>query len=523
MSEEFKFCILAAGCGTRNESLRGLHKALLPVGNRPAISIIIEKVDKSIPIVVALGHRGDQVRTYLENIHSERIFEFVYVENYRGPASGPGLSLLRCKNNLQCPFIFTSVDTLVDDEVLFCDVRKNWTGLSQISNTESHEYCLIRTNGDLVEEYFYGNNQNAYAFTGIAGVLDFENFWHGLGQKNIIKGEHQVLDGLRALESTYKFNMNWLDTGNARAYARTKSYYPNNLAVEKDNEAIFVDNGCVVKYFEDATKAQKRVKRSLELSGIVPPVLKINDNMFCYDYVEGERLSEVYDKRVFHNFLNDYHEKFRKDVYTKNEAFLTNCKKMYQDKTRQRVKAFHGSDLDNVKVINGTAVKPINDLLDELDWTSIYQKAIPSKFHGDMQPENLLVLPDGNYFYIDWRESFGDSLEIGDAYYDLGKLYHALVISNSIILDGAYGVSVVDDQAKVEYTLKNNLYQFLEILEGFCLKNGYDFDHVRLLGVLNYLNIASLYGKFKGGVYGDFLFLLGKKLLAQFLEENNGK
>jgi hypothetical protein len=27
---------------------------------------------------------------------------------------------------------------------------------------------------------------------------------------------------------------------------------------------------------------------------------------------------------------------------------------------------------------------------------------------------------------IDWRESFGDSLEIGDLYYDLGKLYHAL-------------------------------------------------------------------------------------------------
>ncbi len=522
MNDTYKFCILAAGEGTRNNSFKGLHKALLPVNNRPVISIIIDKVPKTVPVVVALGYKGEQVKTYLQNVYPNRIFEFIDVENYSGPGSGPGLSLLKCEKAMQCPFIFTSADTIVDNDFQFLTVDKNWVGVSQVSNTESHEYCLVKINGELVEEYFYGNNQNAYAFTGIAGVLDYKDFWKGLRQKNVIKREHQVLDGLRFLTNTHKFNMSWLDTGNVRAYTRTKSYYPNNLAVEKDNEAIFVDNGYVIKYFEDPSRAQRRVERASQLSGIAPPVIKINENMYSYSYVEGNCLSNVYDEKILYNFLNDYHQKFRHEAYTKNKMFLDNCKKMYQDKTRERVKVFHGTELDNIKVINGVAVKPIAELLDELDWASIYEKAIPSKFHGDLQPENLLVLPDGSYLYIDWRESFGEGLTVGDAYYDLGKLYHALVISNNLILNGAYEVNKTVDQAEIKYTLKNNLYQFLEILKDFCAMQKYEYEHVQLLGVLNYLNIASLYGKFEDGKYGEFLFLLGKKLLVQYLEGCNG-
>ena len=179
MIDTYKFCILAAGEGTRNNSFKGLHKALLPVNNRPVISIIIDKVPKTVPVVVALGYKGEQVKTYLQNVYPNRIFEFIDVENYSGPGSGPGLSLLKCEKAMQCPFIFTSADTIVDNDFQFLTVDKNWVGVSQVSNTESHEYCLVKINGELVEEYFYGNNQNAYAFTGIAGVLDFENFWRG--------------------------------------------------------------------------------------------------------------------------------------------------------------------------------------------------------------------------------------------------------------------------------------------------------------------------------------------------------
>ena len=57
VSYNFKFCILAAGRGTRNNDVDGLHKALLPLENKPIISHIIEKLDKKIEIVIAVGYK----------------------------------------------------------------------------------------------------------------------------------------------------------------------------------------------------------------------------------------------------------------------------------------------------------------------------------------------------------------------------------------------------------------------------------------------------------------------------------
>ena len=46
-----KLCIFSAGRGTRNNNVDGLHKALLPIENKPTISHIIEKFDKNVEIV----------------------------------------------------------------------------------------------------------------------------------------------------------------------------------------------------------------------------------------------------------------------------------------------------------------------------------------------------------------------------------------------------------------------------------------------------------------------------------------
>ena len=138
-----------------------------------------------------------------------------------------------------------------------------------------------------------------------------------------------------------------------------------------------------------------------------------------------------------------------------------------------------------------------------------------------MQPENILAIPNDKYLYIDWRESFGDSIKIGDVYYDLGKLFHALIISNSLIIKGGYDINIEEEEATFSYVIKNNLYNLLKMLKEFCVEKDYDYNHVQLTGILNYLNIASLYDKFDGGKYGSFLFLLGKYMLTKLLEKNN--
>ena len=96
IEEKYKLCILAAGKGTRNTSVDSLHKALLPLENKAVISHIINSVPSTIEIVIAVGYKSEQVKSYVKNVFPRRDITFVDVENFDGPGSGPGLSLLKC-------------------------------------------------------------------------------------------------------------------------------------------------------------------------------------------------------------------------------------------------------------------------------------------------------------------------------------------------------------------------------------------------------------------------------------------
>ena len=517
----YKVCILCAGRGTRNTSIEGLHKSLLPISNKAVISKIIESYPKSVPVVVAVGYKANQIKSYLNSVYSDRDITFVDVKNFDGAFSGPGLSLLSCKDELQCPFIFTSSDTIFEDASSFANVKKNWIGVSKVSPSEAYKYCLVKQIKNKLE-FYYNCNVDASAFTGIAGVKDYKLFWEGLSTLDMVNDEHQVTNGLRALQNVDMKEMKWYDTGNIISYNNTKKIFPNDIVIEKDNESIFIDKGLVVKYFSDSQKNEMRVKRSTELFGFSPTVTKINKNMFCYDYIPGKRLSDIVDKNVLKYFLLDYHENFLKKSYNnKTYAFLTDCDIMYRQKTHQRTRGFVGSPEDRINKINGTKVLKVDEMLSRIDWNAINQKARPGRFHGDLQPENIIYSDSGKYVYIDWRESFGKSFDVGDVYYDLGKLYHALIISNTLILKDEYNVAIDKSfsQADISFNIKNNLLDLLNILEEFCDNKDYDFHHVKLVGVLNYLNIATLYNTFKEGEYSKFLFLLGKKMLQELLNE----
>ena len=181
--------------------------------------------------------------------------------------------------------------------------------------------------------------------------------------------------------------------------------------------------------------------------------------MYSYEYIQGYMLSDIYDERIFKKFLQYYLDNFYKYNSEKNEIFINNCKLMYQEKTLNRLEPLLGSDLDQITYINGLEVKPLKQLLNDIDWRSIYSKAIPVRFHGDLQPENILYnIRNKEFSIIDWRESFGSSIEFGDAYYDLSKIYHGLLINGTTIMQGYYGYSLEDNSAEVSFMIKNNLY-----------------------------------------------------------------
>jgi len=193
---------------------------------------------------------------------------------------------------------------------------------------------------------------------------------------------------------------------------------------------------------------------------------------------------------------------------------------MYTNKTNQRIDKLVDSELDKVTSINGIEVEPIKTMLSKIDWKSLCDNSVASSFHGDLQPENI-ICNDKDFRLIDWRQSFGNSVEIGDVYYDLGKLYHAIMINGQTILKDMFSYKRSGYSVDLNFYAKNNLVEFIKIFENFCNDYQYDWNRVKLLGILQYFNICTLYDNFKGGYYGDFLFLYGKYLLAKYQRDNN--
>jgi thiamine kinase-like enzyme len=241
--------------------------------------------------------------------------------------------------------------------------------------------------------------------------------------------------------------------------------------------------------------------------------------MYSYDYISGKLLSEIVDENILNSFFDFCQDNLFAFDLEKTKDFIKDCKYMYEDKTRERLKPMIGTKLDIIKKINGVEVEPIENLLNKIDWNKFYKNAIPSYFHGDLQPENIIYNSDDNKFtLIDWRERFGKSKKVGDIYYDLSKLYHALLINGNSILEGYYDCEINIDSALINFYSKSNLIYFMNIFKKFCIDNKYDWESVKLLGALHYLNICTLYDNFQDGKYGKFLFLYGKYLLTKLLK-----
>jgi hypothetical protein len=370
-----------------------------------------------------------------------------------------------------------------------------------------------------LDKLYYGTGNRAYI--GIAGIYDYKEYWKSLEDHKIIKDEYQVVHGFDGLKKIRLIDFTWYDTGNNESYNNARKHFSKEAVAIKDKEAIFIDRGKVVKYYQSTDKAQRRIERTKYLNGCCPSVSKLNDNMYSYEHIKGDLLSNVLDENALKDVLRYYNDIFGSELFEKNSEFENNCKLMYYDKTFERINEWSGKSIDNIRYINGIKVEPIKDMLEKIDWNGIYKNSIPSRFHGDFQPENIIhnkaYEGEEPFRLIDWRESFGNSIKVGDLYYDLGKLHHALLVNGQFVLNRHYNLNIGYDTAELSYHIKSNLLTLLEYFETFCNENKYDWKNVELLSILQYIAISSLYPDFHEGEYGRFLFLLGKYQLAKRL------
>lgn len=523
----YRVLIPTAGTGSRLlQATRHLNKSLVSVGNRPAISHLIEQFAIDAEFVIALGHKGKLVREFLTLAYPDRIFQFVEVEPFEGPGSGLGLTVLKCANLLREPFIFSSCDTLTRSHIPQPD--HNWMAYGRSVDLAPYRTVAVSAGkvDAILEKGELSNTasvEGRFPYIGLAGIRDIEAFWSEMesgGATTIERGESH---GLRALVETgmRAYEMDWSDTGTPSNFesTRVKYHVPNSPNIlEKPNEAIWFVNGTVIKFSADETFIKNRVARSNALSGYVPKVDGATAHMYRYAEVKGRVLSRAINAPLFEKFLRVATEFWLPasidDAAMK--AFERASLVFYRDKTFERVEQFYRTfdRADGPLSVNGRSMPSLRDLLQVVNWDSL-KRGIPVRFHGDFHFENILYEPDADSFtFLDWRQDFAGSLEVGDLYYDLAKLNHGLIIAHDLIIKNAFNVTWTASGIEFDFLRKQALVACERRLEEFVLERGLELVRMKQLTALIFLNIAALHHD----PYCQLLYGLGKSMLFDSLE-----
>jgi hypothetical protein len=518
----YKVCILAAGDNKRNLDAKGFNNALLPVGDQAGLSRLIEKFSDDVEILIAIGYNGHLIREFTRAAYFQRKFTFVEVHNFNGHGSGVGQSLLCCKELLQCPFIFSVANAIVLEEIP--SPKHNWIGIGKVLSSDP--YLMIETSGGLVTTLHdkkstqliirhannYGDILNN-GFIGMAGIHDYSSFWDGLeSNRPNSKDASSITNGIENLlkRQVQPLRFTWFDTGSEVGYNLADRFFSKGMNnVKKKNEFLYFENKSVIKYFDQSEVVKKRIYRSEVLGNIVPKLTFKGEYFYAYQFIEGYTLSQITDVSIFYKLLEFCSNKIWKPISLKQnmyDDFVKQCSIFYEKKTRGRVdKIYTEMGLkDREEVINGVLVPKTTTLLGKIDWAWL-SKGVPVLFHGDLQPENIIVGSD-DFKLIDWRHEFGSLVDYGDIYYDFAKLHHALTVTHEVIRKNEYSIDINEGIICYDFLLKNNLLTFLNIFEKFLVTNGYDLKKVRILSALIYLNISPLHED----PYGKFLYYHGK-------------
>ena len=525
----YKVLLPTAGIGSRvsNQS-NNLNKGLIGVDNKPVLSHIVDKFHNEVEFVVALGCGGDYVKQYLEIAYPERSFTFVEIDNYDGKNSGLGLTMNSCKDELQCPFIFVSNDTIFEEQLYFDEIQYNWLGYSPIKAGSDYRSLKLDDDGNVIRLNDKMKNSKDFSYIGICGIKDYEDFWKFMKDKeSLAMGESYGIKKMLEANESYltstsfnSFKFTWYDTGNEQsllsAKQKLKSEHQPNI-LEKDNEAIWFANNKTIKFSTDKDFIRDRVERVNHLGNYIPQVTNHSDNFYTYDFVQGEVFTKKVTGKRFEYLLSWLDKFWRPITLTKKEKkdFKITCRKFYEHKTLERLDLYYDkfNNVDVEEIVNDNTMPMLFDVMNNLDmeWVS---DGVPSIFHGDLHFENILVnnTNDGLPFsLLDWRQSFGSSYSYGDVYYDLAKLYHGLIISHDFINKNFYNYSRELNIVYYDFHRKNTNIECEKILQEYVESHQLEWKKVKVITALIFLNIAGLHHY----PYCHLLYYLGRVMLTE--------
>jgi len=499
-----------------------VNKALLPINKKAIISHIISKFPETATFVIGLGYLGNQVRDYLEMAHPKTRFQWIEVDNYAGPGSGPGYSLLCCKETLQAPFFFVSCDTLWANEIDW-NLKDNWVGVAKVPEDVSSRYCNFEEspNGIVaIHDKKQVHGSHFCAFIGLCYIKDYDVFWESLSQMETVAGEHQISNGIKGLIEKRKilpYYMDWSDVGTLGQY---KAVFSQNEAYDfsKTDEFLYLFDGRVIKYFKDETITNKRIQKAQVNSRVFPEIDSHKNGFYAYDLIPGKTLYQHNNLAIFSRFLKWLEKNLWKpypfDTYQLKEI----CKSFYYDKTISRLRKYQGKypEPDNGFEVNGIFTPPMQVLLDKVPWDLLYH-GVSTFMHGDLQFDNVIYTEDDDFILLDWRQEFGGCVEFGDLYYDFAKLYGGILLNYDYIKLNL--LTYFEEQGKIyiDWAQRANTLFYIKILSEFIQSKGLLLKKVQFLVPLIYLNMAPLHHY----PFDKMLYSLSKMMLVKELEESS--
>ncbi len=520
-----KILITCSGTGNRLGNLTTYcPKALIRIGERASINYIIDNYPKHAEFIITLGYMGNLIQQFLEITYPDRKFTFVEVDKYEGQGSSLLYSMLCAKNELSCSFIFHACDTIIENDFI-PEPTTNWLG--GYAKQDSSQYRTLNVENDIVVKLNdKGSDDYDYEYVGLCGIKDYKIFWEiaqDIYNKNTNDTSLSDCDVIRKMLSTEVFESfilkNWLDIGNMASLKHARENISDKFEIlDKDDESIFIVDNHVIKFFYNKEICKNRVLRAEILKGLVPEIVASSDNFYKYRYVDGELYSKAFNILNFKQFLQWGKDKLWEHVVVSD--FKNVCKEFYINKTVKRINKFltDNNVNDKEQIINGVKVPSIKYLIDNLDINYLCE-GISTITHGDLVLENIILNNDDSFTLIDWRQDFGGILEYGDVYYDISKTNHNLTLSHDLLHKHLFTISTNNDGSIVSDVLRSEKsVQCQEILKSFVISNGWDWNKVKIITALIWLNMSPLHSK----DLSKFLFYFGKYNLYLALKENNG-
>ena len=297
--------LTTSGLGSRlGEITKYTNKSLVRIDDKPAISHIIESYPKNTKFIITLGHFGSHVKQFLEIAYPEKDFIFVNVDNYQGPGSSLGYSILCARDYIDQPFIFNACDSILKD---FNPDNGNY-----VVGAKKQDYSQYRTfnvtDGVVRKINEKGDLKFDYAYTGVCSVENYKRFFEilsDLENNNELSDVHVLNELMKEEQFSLIESKEWFDIGNSKELLNTRNSFKSSYEVlDKPQESIYFFDDHVIKFFSDSIISKNRVKRAEYLSGLVPNIVAHSENFYKYEKQDADLLAKDINIKSFLSLLD---------------------------------------------------------------------------------------------------------------------------------------------------------------------------------------------------------------------------